>query len=74
MNKRRGLGRGLEALIPSSDYIDETAVGMAQRQQALRIPIQDIRPNPDQPRQAFGPEALQELLCSSASSPMMHTS
>jgi ParB family transcriptional regulator, chromosome partitioning protein len=61
MNKRRGLGRGLEALIPSSDYTDETAVGMAQRQQALRIPIQDIRPNPDQPRQAFGPEALQEL-------------
>ena len=61
MNKRRGLGRGLEALIPSSDYIDETAVGMAQRQQALRVPIQDIRPNPDQPRQAFGPEALQEL-------------
>ncbi len=61
MNKRRGLGRGLEALIPSSDYVDETAVGMAQRQLALRIPIQDIRPNPDQPRQAFGPEALQEL-------------
>jgi ParB family chromosome partitioning protein len=61
MNKRRGLGRGLEALIPSSDYVDDTAVGMAQRQQALRIPIQDIRPNPDQPRQAFGPEALQEL-------------
>jgi ParB family transcriptional regulator, chromosome partitioning protein len=61
MNKRRGLGRGLEALIPSSDYIDDTAVGMAQRQHALRIPIQDIRPNPDQPRQAFGPEALQEL-------------
>ncbi len=61
MNKRRGLGRGLEALIPSGDYLDDTAVGMAQRQQALRIPIQDIRPNPDQPRQAFGPEALQEL-------------
>jgi len=61
MNKRRGLGRGLEALIPSGEYLDDTAVGMAQRQQALRIPIQDIRPNPDQPRQAFGPEALQEL-------------
>lgn len=61
MNKRRGLGRGLEALIPSSDYADETAVGTAQRQQALRIPISDIRPNPDQPRQAFSPEALQEL-------------
>lgn len=61
MNKRRGLGRGLEALIPSSDYIDETAVGTAQRQQALRVPIGDIKPNPDQPRQAFGPEALQEL-------------
>ena len=61
MNKRRGLGRGLEALIPSSDYADETAVGTAQRQHALRIPITDIRPNPDQPRQAFGPEALQEL-------------
>jgi len=61
MNKRRGLGRGLEALIPSSDYADETAVGTAHRQHALRIPITDIRPNPDQPRQAFGPEALQEL-------------
>jgi ParB family chromosome partitioning protein len=61
MNKRRGLGRGLEALIPSSDYADETAIGMAQRQQAMRIPIGDIRPNPEQPRQAFGPEALQEL-------------
>jgi len=60
MSKRRGLGRGLEALIPSSEY-DELAVGPAQRQHTLRVPIRDIRPNPDQPRQTFGPEGLQEL-------------
>ncbi len=61
MSKRRGLGRGLEALIPSSEIEDGVAVGVARRRQILRVPIDEIRPNPEQPRQTFPSEALQEL-------------
>ena len=60
MMKRRGLGRGLSALIPTREYPDELA-GNAPGQQVLRVPIGDIRPNPDQPRQVFAPDALNEL-------------
>ncbi len=61
MIKRRGLGRGLEALIPLSEYGEDAAAGKARDQQILRVPIRDIRPNPDQPRRTFAPETLQEL-------------
>ena len=62
MNKRRGLGRGLEALIPSGEYVEELGTESgARRRYALQIPIADIRPNPEQPRRAFEPTALQEL-------------
>ena len=62
MNKRRGLGRGLEALIPSGEYVEELGTESgARRRYALQIPIADIKPNPEQPRRAFEPTALQEL-------------
>ena len=61
MNKRRGLGRGLEALIPSGEYVEELGDNRARRRFALQIPITDIKPNPEQPRRAFDPTALQEL-------------
>ena len=62
MNKRRGLGRGLEALIPSGEYIEELGTESgARRRFALQIRIADIKPNPEQPRRAFDPAALQEL-------------
>jgi ParB family chromosome partitioning protein len=62
MNKRRGLGRGLEALIPSGEYVEELGTESgARRRYALQIPIADIKPNPEQPRRAFDPAALQEL-------------
>jgi ParB family chromosome partitioning protein len=62
MNKRRGLGRGLEALIPSGEYVEELGTESgARRRYALQIPIADIKPNPEQPRRAFDPTALQEL-------------
>ncbi len=48
---RRGLGKGLGALIPQS----ETAPGLR------RVSIDAIVPNPRQPRSVFDPEALQEL-------------
>src|SRR5207249_11359877 len=62
MNKRRGLGRGLEALIPSGEYIEELSPdNRARRRCAMQIPITDIRPNPDRPRRGFEPASLQEL-------------
>jgi ParB family chromosome partitioning protein len=62
MNKRRGLGRGLEALIPSGEYVEELGTESgARRRYALQIPIADIKPNPEQPRRSFEPTALQEL-------------
>jgi len=48
---RRGLGKGLEALIPSSPGVTE-------------VEVDSIVPNPRQPRQAFDPQALQELATS----------
>jgi len=52
---RRRLGRGLEALLgPSREE--------AEREGSLvELPIQDIRPNPLQPRREVDPEALEEL-------------
>jgi ParB family transcriptional regulator, chromosome partitioning protein len=62
MNKRRGLGRGLEALIPSGEYVEELGTeSRARRRFAMQIAIADIRPNPEQPRRDFTTESLQEL-------------
>jgi ParB family transcriptional regulator, chromosome partitioning protein len=62
MKKRRGLGRGLEALIPLGDEIEEVDREHAIRRRfALEIPIAQIKPNPEQPRRAFDPVTLQEL-------------
>jgi ParB family chromosome partitioning protein len=61
MNKRRGLGRGLEALIPSGEYVEELSDQRARRRFALQIAIGEIKPNPEQPRRAFDPASLQEL-------------
>ena len=62
MNKRRGLGRGLEALIPSGEYVDELGTdNTARRRFAMQIPIGEVRPNPEQPRRDFDREALEEL-------------
>jgi ParB family chromosome partitioning protein len=61
MNKRRGLGRGLEALIPSGEYVEELSDNRARRRFALQIAVGEIKPNPEQPRRSFDPVALQEL-------------
>jgi ParB family chromosome partitioning protein len=59
MNKRRGLGKGLEALIPPTS----TSRGSESGVQAgvLEVLVEQITPNPHQPRQAFDPVKLQEL-------------
>ena len=61
MNKQRGLGRGLGALLSSTP--DEPSV--ASDQEALvEIPIDQIDVNPNQPRKVFDSNALQELAAS----------
>lgn len=56
MTKRRGLGKGLSALIPHSDDLEaDPQTG------ALEIPVDQIMPNPHQPRQEFDEIQLREL-------------
>jgi ParB family chromosome partitioning protein len=55
VSRRRGLGKGLEALIPVGK---EPAGGVAQ------VPVSAITANPMQPRTALEPEALAELAAS----------
>lgn len=62
---KRGLGKGLSALIPSLEK--PGAPGLSERWDAFRIeeiPISSITPSPRQPRQKFDPETLQELVAS----------
>ncbi len=53
MTQRRGLGRGLESLIPAVE--EETPVGLRE------VPIDRISPNPWQPRVDLARDQLQEL-------------
>jgi ParB family chromosome partitioning protein len=57
MSTRRGLGKGLEALIPVTG---ESEAGLTQ------IPVAAITPNPMQPRTAFDAEAMADLAASIA--------
>ena len=59
MNKQRGLGRGLGALLSSTSDDMSTAVG--EHEALLEIPIEQIHVNPNQPRKLFDSNALQEL-------------
>jgi ParB family chromosome partitioning protein len=54
MARKRGLGKGLDALIPGSESFEEEAG-------VLQILIKDIAPNPRQPRSQFDPTLLKEL-------------
>ncbi len=57
--ERRGLGRGLSALM--ADVASEPADTSAPRTAERTIPIEKIKPNPDQPRRRFTDGALGEL-------------
>lgn len=56
--ERRGLGRGLSALM--ADVAPEAAPG-TPRAAERTIPIEQVSPNPDQPRRSFAETALSEL-------------
>ena len=55
--RKAGLGRGLEALIPS-----DTDTG--DHPTYLEVPVDNIKPNPDQPRSRFDDVTLDELAAS----------
>src|SRR5216110_2325731 len=52
---RRGLGRGLGALLSATPAADDVLI---------EIPVDQIEANPAQPRKSFSPEALEELVTS----------
>lgn len=56
-----GLGKGLGSLIPSNT---NSMKPEAQKESVFYVEIHKVRPNPDQPRKDFEPEALKELSAS----------
>ncbi|HEX3551316.1 MAG TPA: ParB/RepB/Spo0J family partition protein [Candidatus Elarobacter sp.] len=60
---KRGLGRGLGALLGDRETSDLTTPARRDLQQ---LPLAKIRPNPHQPRTTFEPRALDELRASIA--------
>lgn len=60
--KTRGLGRGLSALM--ADVPGDSVEQRTPHQADQVIPIEKITPNPQQPRQSFAAEALEELAAS----------
>ncbi len=56
MANRRGIGRGLSAILPETEAI---AAG-----ELRELPVELIKPNPSQPRTNFEPEALSALAAS----------
>ena len=59
VKKSRGLGRGLSALM--SDVAADEQSGNTPKRPDLVVPIEQVQPNPDQPRRSFGQQALDEL-------------
>jgi len=70
MPKHSGLGKGLDALIPSSSFQQEQVSQDEARPQprnmggVLSVPVDQIIPNPRQPRSHFETAALDELAAS----------
>jgi ParB family chromosome partitioning protein len=62
-DRKRGLGRGLSALmadVTESENASINGYGTAER----RVPIERVTPNPDQPRKQFSKEDLDDLAAS----------
>jgi ParB family chromosome partitioning protein len=57
--RRHGLGRGLDALLAGS--LDQDSVSGSDRPALLDLDPRRVRPNPEQPRRRFDPDALASL-------------
>lgn len=56
--KKSGLGRGFDALIPQ-DF--DKSLLLDDQERIQKLPVGDLLPNPDQPRQHFEKQALEQL-------------
>lgn len=63
VGKKKGLGKGLEALIPHWQDVEQES-GSLQQDQVRMIPLEKIFANEKQPRKIFEPEALKDLATS----------
>ena len=64
MNKKRGLGRGLDALLTNNNTVDPVATEAAPKGELRKLPIEQLQPGKYQPRKDMSPEALEELASS----------
>lgn len=54
-NKGKGLGRGIDALFQDIEEVD------VKKEEVLGLPLNELRPNPYQPRKTFDEQSLKEL-------------
>lgn len=64
MEKRKALGRGLDALIPDINAIMPEPGTVSSQEQVVYLDVNDISPNKYQPRVDFNQEKLNELITS----------
>jgi len=67
-NKKRALGRGLEQLFNNEnldlDSFEKNVYATATNEEIVEINVNELRPNPYQPRRVFDDEALNDLTAS----------
>lgn len=59
--KKSGLGKGFDALIPQN--FDKSLL-LDEHERIEKIPVAELEPNPDQPRQHFDKQALEQMAAS----------
>ncbi len=66
--KKRALGKGLEQLFNNENFdldaFEKNVYETASKDEIVEIPLDELRPNPYQPRKIFKDEALEELASS----------
>lgn len=63
MTRRPGLGKGLSALIPGNED-DSGKLSQTTTQGVIQVPVELIKPNPQQPRQNMDEDSLNDLAAS----------
>jgi len=64
MAKKIGLGRGLDALIQERKIVPPDAAQDGENSGVIKLPVGQVKGNPDQPRKQFDKERLAELTAS----------
>lgn len=64
MQKRSTLGRGLASLIPEARTDSDSPRAALASAAVVQIPIEEVKPNPLQPRRTFAAEPMAELTAS----------